>query len=99
GHVQEGKSELRIIRICRPRAGEMFRRFCKVTSVAIESAEIVMRLHVRRVRLEHTFKLCDGLCSLALLCQHPAQIVVSTYKCRVEFDRSIEFGNRLLSST
>src|SRR6267378_2682551 len=74
----------------------MFSGLGKVAAITVESAKIVMRLHVRWIRFQYDFKLGNSFICLAPLCQNPCQIVSGTNEVGVELYGGIKFVESFL---
>ena len=56
-----------------------------------------MRLNVIRIELQHALELGNCFVALAMLGQHPAQIISRADEIRIQPDRRIEFFRCLVS--
>src|SRR5205085_7096123 len=90
GDVEEGERELRVVGRGGARAGEVFGGLREVARVAVERAEVVVCLDVRRISLQHALELRDGVGGLAALGQEASEVVVCANEVRVETDGCAE---------
>ena len=96
--VQKSERQLRIIGRDSARRSEVLGGFGEFAGIAVQRAEIVMRLHVPCIELQHALELGDGFSGLAVLGQHATEIVVGADEIRIELDGCIEFRKRLLGA-
>src|SRR5258706_8373123 len=66
-HIKKGQRQLRIILIGFASPRKVIRGPGEISRIAIQSAEVVVSLYVRRVALQHLLEFRDGLGGLAML--------------------------------
>ena len=77
----------------------MFGRLYEVSGLCIECAQIVVGLDVRRLSLEHSFKLRNCFGPSAMLGQHSSAVISGADETRINFDSRLKLGERLLLSS
>ena len=98
-NIEKSQRQLRIIRGQRTRTRKLVGGFNEISSVAIQRAQIVMRLQMVRINLQDARKFCNRFRSLATLGQQPTEIIARADKILIEPESRVEFGQGIVGAT